>query len=159
MVANDVNSHELGRSAKEGAMHCKCWTTEGVAKAGRAGDAMRSSPDYIEEQDSLLVAAGKLTDLDAGILPVCGPGERLRGLLTPHDLVVKVAMGKADPARVTAGEVVEGAVVAVGKDESLGAALHTMRSHRIKRLPVLEEQRLVGILDLADVLEGYPRHP
>jgi CBS-domain-containing membrane protein len=118
-----------------------------------ARDVMSSDCTCIGENDSVLDAAKRLAEKDVGSLPICGEDDRLKGMLTDRDIVVKVLAQGKDPASVTAGELGQGdsQTVTVGADDSIDEALRTMIDHKVRRLPVIDGKRMVGIISQADI--------
>ncbi len=121
--------------------------------AKKARDIMSGDCTCIGENDSVLDAAKLLKEKDVGAVPICGEDDRLKGMLTDRDIVVKVLAEGKDPASVKAGElgVGDGKTVTVGADDSIDEALRTMSEHKVRRLPVIDEQRCVGIIAQADI--------
>ena len=119
----------------------------------KARDIMTPDPECIGENDSVLDAAKRLAELDVGGMPICGEDDRLKGMLTDRDIVVKVLAKGKDPASVKAGELGtgDGKTITIGADDSVEEALRTMTEHKVRRLPVIDEKRLVGIISQADV--------
>jgi CBS domain-containing protein len=119
----------------------------------KARDIMSDDCTCIGENDSVLDAAKQLADLDVGSMPICGEDDRLKGMLTDRDIVVKVLAQGKDPASVKAGELGQGdsKVVTIGADDSIDEALRTMTEHKVRRLPVIDDHKLVGIISQADV--------
>src|SRR4051812_34122762 len=113
-----------------------------------ARDIMSPDCTCIGENDSLVDAAKRLAELDVGSLPICGEDDRLKGMLTDRDIVVKALAQGKDPGSVKAGELGagDGETVTIGADDSIGDALRTMTEHKVRRLPVIDGQRLVGIV-------------
>ena len=74
-------------------------------------------------------------------------------MLTDRDIVVKVLAEGKDPAAVKAGElgVGDGKTVTIGADDSIDDALRTMTEHKVRRLPVIDDRKLVGIISQADI--------
>ena len=121
-----------------------------------ARDVMSGGTECIGERDTVLDAAKRLSELDVGAMPICGEDDRLKGMLTDRDIVVKVLAQGKDPAGTTAGELAEGKPVTIGADDSVEEALQTMAEHRVRRLPVIDEQRLVGVVSQADIARELP---
>jgi CBS domain-containing protein len=119
----------------------------------KARDIMSPDCECIGENASVLDAAKKLADLDVGSMPICGEDDRLKGMLTDRDIVVKVLAQGKDPSSVRAGElgVGDGKTVTIGADDSIEEALRTMIDHKVRRLPVIDGRQLVGIISQADV--------
>jgi CBS domain-containing protein len=116
-----------------------------------ARDVMTPNPECIGENQTLLDAAKKMAEQGYGAMPICGEDQRLKGMVTDRDIVVKaIAQGK-DPASTRAGELGEGKPVTIGADDSLEETLRTMAQYKVRRLPVIDGHDLVGIVAVADV--------
>jgi CBS domain-containing protein len=125
--------------------------------AKKARDIMSPDCTCIGENESLLDAAKRLAELDVGAMPICGEDDRLKGMLTDRDIVVKALAKGKDPATTKAGElgVGDGKTITIGADDSIEEALHTMSEHQVRRLPVIDGHRLVGIISQADIARNY----
>ena len=121
-----------------------------------ARDVMTSPCECVGEKETVGEAAKKLAKLEVGSMPICGEDDRLKGMLTDRDIVVKVVAEGKDPAGVTAGELGEGKPVTIGADDSSEEALSVMSEHAVRRLPVIDGQKLVGIVSQADVAKALP---
>jgi CBS domain-containing protein len=121
-----------------------------------ARDIMSGGVECVGEKETLEQAARKLKELDVGSLPICGEDNRLKGMLTDRDIVVKCLAEGGDPRSVTAGELGEGKPVTIGADDSIEEAIRTMQEHKVRRLPVIDGHELVGILSQADIARNYP---
>jgi CBS domain-containing protein len=119
----------------------------------KARDVMSTDCTCIGENDSVLDAAKRLAELDVGSLPICGEDDRLKGMLTDRDIVVKVLAEGRDPSSVKTGElgVGDGNTVTIGADDPIDEALRTMIDHKVRRLPVIDGRQLVGIISQADI--------
>jgi CBS domain-containing protein len=120
-----------------------------VAKTAR--DVMTGDAQCIGENDSVLDAAKRLAELDVGAMPICGEDDRLKGMVTDRDIVVKVLAQGRDPSSTRAGELGEGKPVTIGADDSIEEAIRTMKDHRVRRLPVIDGHQLIGIVSQADL--------
>ena len=89
-------------------------------------------------------------------MPICGNDNRLKGMLTDRDIVVKVLARDPDPATVTAGSLAEGKPVTIGADDLLDYAMQMMAEQLVRRLPVIDGDELVGILSQADLFRALP---
>jgi CBS domain-containing protein len=105
----------------------------------------------IGENETLADAARKMRELDVGALPVCGEDNRLKGMVTDRDIVVRCIADNGDPQTVRAGELARGKPVTIGADDPVDDALAMMKEHQIRRLPVIDGHDLVGIISQADV--------
>jgi CBS domain-containing protein len=119
----------------------------------KARDVMSPDCTCISENDTLVDAARRLAELDVGALPICGDDDRLKGMLTDRDIVVKALAQGKDPGSTRAGELGQGdsQTVTIGADDSIDEALRTMIDHKVRRLPVIDGKRLVGIISQADI--------
>ncbi|MFD5555819.1 CBS domain-containing protein [Streptomyces sp. NPDC059578] len=116
-----------------------------------AGDIMHRGAQWIPAHETLDRAAQLMRDLGVGALPIADADERLCGILTDRDIVIEcVAMGH-DPAKVTAGDLAQGTPRWVDAGADVDEVLNEMQGHQIRRLPVLEDKRLVGMISEADL--------
>jgi CBS domain-containing protein len=114
-------------------------------------DAMTSNPRGVETSTPIIEAARLMKSEDVGSVPVL-EGERLVGMVTDRDIVLRVVAEGKDPQASTVGEVASKDLVTVDPQQDLDEALRLMAQHQVRRLPVVEEDgRLVGILAQADI--------
>jgi CBS domain-containing protein len=99
---------------------------------------------------SLVEAAALMRDDDVGSIPVVDNG-RLIGIVTDRDIVVRAIAEHRDIDRTTVDEVASHDPVTVGPEQDLNEALELMAMYQVRRLPVVEDGRLVGMLAQADV--------
>lgn len=121
-----------------------------------ARDVMHSEAECVNEHETLLSAAAKMRELDVGALPICGDDDRLHGILTDRDIVVKCLAVGGDPASMTTGDLAQGKPYTISADSSTDEVLRMMEGHQIRRLPVIEDRRLVGIISEADLARNLP---
>lgn len=121
-----------------------------------ARDIMTGGVECVGENETLEEAARKMRDLDVGALPICGEDNRLKGMLTDRDIAVKCVADGGDPRTAKAGQFGEGKPVTIGADDTIEHAIRTMQEHKIRRLPVIDDHNLVGILSQADIARNYP---
>jgi CBS domain-containing protein len=121
-----------------------------------ARDIMTGSAECVSTTDTLADAARKMRDLDVGALPICGESNRLEGMLTDRDIVVRCVADGGDPSSVKVSELAEGKPVTIGADDSVEETLRTMKDHGVRRLPVIDGHDLVGIVSQADVAKNLP---
>jgi CBS domain-containing protein len=128
-----------------------------ASTAGTVREAMHEGCECIGESQTLLDAAKRMEELDVGVLPICGDDDRLKGMLTDRDIVVKALAQGRDPATTMCGEFAQATVRWIGADASLDEALGMMREHAVKRLCVMDDnKRLSGIITGADVATHAP---
>jgi CBS domain-containing protein len=122
-----------------------------------AREIMTRDVECIGENESITAAAQKMAQLGVGVLPICGEDDRLKGMITDRDIVIKVIAEGKDPAECKAGELAQGKPVTIGADDDLDELVRTMSEHHIKRLPVIDGHQLVGIVTEADVAAHAPQ--
>jgi CBS domain-containing protein len=124
----------------------------------QARDIMHPGAECIGEDDSVAAAAQKMRDLGVGSLPICGADDRVRGILTDRDIVLRCVAEGRDPAQVRAGDLAQETLFWVEATAGVGEALDQMEDHQVKRLPVMENHRLVGIITEADLGRSLDEH-
>jgi CBS domain-containing protein len=122
----------------------------------KARDLMTAGAECVGENETLVDAARKMRDLDVGVLPICGEDNRLKGVLTDRDIVVRCLAEGGDPTTALAGQFGQGKPVTIGADDSIEEALATMAEHQVRRLPVIDGHDLVGMLAQADIARAMP---
>ena len=131
----------------------------GSVKGGsgkRVGQAMTRDPRAITPTAPVTEAARLMRQDDVGAVPVV-EGGRLVGMLTDRDIAMRLVADAKDPQTTTVREVASERLVTVRPDEGLDNALNLMAKHQVRRLPVVENDRLVGIVAQADAaFEGTP---
>ncbi|WP_084965613.1 CBS domain-containing protein [Thermoactinospora rubra] len=120
-----------------------------------ARDLMSQGAECIQSHETLDRAAQMMRDLKVGALPICGPDDRLQGIITDRDIVVKCIAEGRDPSRTTAGDLATG-LVWISADATVQEALDKMEQHRIRRLPVIDNHRIVGMISEADLARHLP---
>jgi CBS domain-containing protein len=119
--------------------------------AKKVRDAMTTRPRSATPETPLGQVAEIMARDEVGAVPIV-VDDRLVGIVTDRDLVVRAIAAGKDPRGMPAGEIASSDVVRIMPEQDLGEALQLMARHRIRRLPVVEEgDRLVGMLAQADV--------
>ncbi|SHJ92484.1 CBS domain-containing protein [Pseudonocardia thermophila] len=116
-----------------------------------AREIMSSDATCVRSTESVSDAAQRMAELGVGSLPICGEDDRLQGMITDRDIVVKVLAAGKDPRATQAGDLAQGEAVTIGADDDAAELLRTMIEHKVRRLPVIDGHSLVGIVALADV--------
>jgi CBS domain-containing protein len=116
-----------------------------------AREVMHRGAECVKENETLAEAAKMMRDLHVGSLPICGNDERLRGIITDRDIVVRCLAEGKDPAKVTAGQLAQGTPIWVDVNADEEEILTLMIESRIRRLPVIEDRRLVGMISESDL--------
>lgn len=115
---------------------------------------MHSPAEWVAADTPVSEVAARMAIADIGALPV-GRDDRLVGMITDRDLALRVVAQKRDPQTTRAEEVMTPGLVWCRTEEEVGDAVHLMDERKIRRLPVInEERRLVGMLTLGDIAQG-----
>ena len=116
-------------------------------------DAMTEDPRSIGKSVSVVEAARLMREEHIGSLPITDD-EQLVGMITDRDITTRVVAEAADPQTTAVGEVYSQDLISVEPDNDLAEALQLMARHQVRRLPVVENGRLVGIVAQADIALG-----
>ncbi|MFF0505886.1 CBS domain-containing protein [Streptomyces fimicarius] len=120
-----------------------------------AKDIMHSGARWIPAHETLDRAAQLMREHNVGALPVSanGDSDRMIGIITDRDIVVGCVAKGHDPAKVTAGDLAQGTPRWIEAEAGVDAVLEEMQTHRIRRLPVVENKKLVGMISEADLAQ------
>jgi CBS domain-containing protein len=113
-------------------------------------DVMTSNPCTIDAEKSVAYAAKMMLEEDVGLAPIV-EGDRLIGMLTDRDIATRVAAEGRDPDQVKVRDVASKQLITIGPQQDLDEALRKMAKHQVRRLPVVEDGRLVGVVAQADI--------
>ena len=116
-------------------------------------EIMTPNPVQIEPDTTVDVAARLLTQYNIGMLPVCTPDGALHGLVTDRDIVTRCLAAGRSPAHTGVRDVMTRRIVSAPPHMETSAAAHLMGREQIRRLPILEDGRLRGIVSLGDLAE------
>lgn len=114
-------------------------------------ELMSDAPVSLEAEEPVAAAARIMRERNIGALPVCDAGGKLVGMLTDRDIVIRCIASGASAENVRVEDIMTRGAVTAETAEPLDAALTRMEREQIRRLPVTEGGRLVGMLSLADV--------
>ena len=118
---------------------------------GTIRDVMTENPRTVKKGESVVEAAKLMRSEDAGVVPIV-EGDRLVGVVTDRDIAIRVVAEGKDVSSTTVDEIASQNLVTIDPQQDLDEALRLMAQHRVRRLPVVEEDgRLVGIVAQADV--------
>jgi len=146
-----VNAHQQMRSQAR--------TAAGRTSAGRmAREIMHAGAECVGADETVAAAARRMRDLGVGSLPICGADDRLRGIITDRDIAIRCVADGGDPAQVKVGDLAQGSVVWVDATADVDQVLTKMEGHQIKRMPVLDNHRLVGMISEADLARHLDEH-
>src|SRR4051794_17410515 len=116
-----------------------------------AQDVMHTGAECIDENETLATAAEMMRDLHVGALPICGADGRLHGIITDRDIVVRCVAEGFDPVTMTAQEMAQGTPIWVDVDDDTDEVLRVMTESGVRRVPVMRERQLVGMISEADL--------
>lgn len=113
-------------------------------------DVMTENPCSIDADKSVAYAAKMMRDENVGLAPIVD-GDRLVGTVTDRDIVIRVVADGGDPEQVQVRQIATTDLVTVEPGQELDEALRLMAQHQVRRLPVVEDGRLLGVVAQADV--------
>ena len=120
-------------------------------------EMMTADPEQVDRDDTVQDAAAKMRELNVGAIPVIAGGQ-VQGIITDRDITVRVIAENRKLADVRVHEIASGNPVTVTPDTDMNQAAQLMAQHQVRRLPVVEGGRLVGMLSLGDLaVEGDTR--
>jgi CBS domain-containing protein len=117
-------------------------------------DVMTANPWTVTDQATIEEAARVMRDADIGDVIVLDPEGGLMGIVTDRDVVVRAVAKGLDTSAEAVGSICDGDVVTVTPEDSAESALDLMRDHKVRRLPVVDDRRVVGIVTLGDLAMG-----
>lgn len=121
-----------------------------------AREIMHAGATRIQESEMLEDAARRMSELDVGALPICGPDDPLHGIIPDRDIVVKCLAKGKDPKTMTAGMLEQGKPITIDAEADTDQVLRATEEHKIRRLPVIENYRLVCMISEADPERRLP---
>ncbi len=114
-------------------------------------EVMSAKPITVSPEESAAVAARLLSRHNIGALPVCSRNGMLKGMITDRDIVLRCIAADEDPQTTKISEIMTRRVFSVDAADSLESAANIMAKEQIRRLPVQEKGRVVGMLSLGDL--------
>lgn len=114
-------------------------------------DLMSSGVITITPDENASLAARLLARHNIGALPVCTSEGSLRGILTDRDIVLRCIAAESQPENTLVRDIMTKNVVSVSPEDDLREATRLMASEQIRRLPVVENGAIVGMLSLGDL--------
>lgn len=122
-----------------------------------ARELMTADPTFCKDDVTVVDAARQMADRGVGAVPVCDRDGRLTGVVTDRDLAMGVLAAGRDPQATRLADLLDDAeVVTIGADDSAEEAIRTMKHHAVRRLPVIDGDRLVGMVSQADIARAMP---
>ncbi|KPC66099.1 CBS domain-containing protein [Streptomyces chattanoogensis] len=127
-----------------------------MAKTLKARDIMTAGVQCVGAHQTLLDASKMMRDMNVGCLPICGDNNRLTGMITDRDIVIRCCAEGIDPATVQAGSL-DRPLHWIDAEADATEVLQTMETHQIKRLPVIDVKgghQLVGMITEANLAKN-----
>jgi CBS domain-containing protein len=118
--------------------------------AQQVRELMTRAPLMVDVNDTLTQAARQMRDADVGVLIVTHTGD-VRGVVTDRDITVRAVADELDPRTTRLAEIITHDLVAVSPEDDVATAVELMRTHAVRRLPVLDGEKVVGIVSLGDL--------
>jgi CBS domain-containing protein len=153
-----TQTHVLGMAFRDlGRLGGSVPDIEEVTTARLVREAMTAEPICLTSNTTLIDAAAQMREYDIGDVLITEQ-DRILGVLTDRDIVVRALADGKDPARTTAGEIASSHLVTVAPDDPVGRAVQLMRENAVRRLPVCQDGRPVGIVSIADLAVEQDPH-
>ena len=122
----------------------------GGAKSMKVREVMTSSVDWVTPETSVVEVAKLMKKDDVGSIPICTQN-KLIGIITDRDIVLKVVAAGGDTNNTSAKEIMSKDIKSVTSNQDVHEAADLMSKYQIRRLPVVEQGKLVGILAIGDL--------
>jgi CBS domain-containing protein len=116
----------------------------------KVSDLMAHHVEFIEPDASVQDAAALMGELDVSALPI-GSAEDLKGIVTDRDILYRLVAEGRDPRRTRVAQIASNPVFSCRPDDELGVAMDLMAAQNVRRLAVVDEERVVGWLTLSDL--------
>lgn len=120
----------------------------------KVSDLMSTNVITVPPEISVADAARTMERSDTGLLPVCSSDGHIQGILTDRDIVIRCVATRMDPKQTKVQDLMTRGVISVSPDEDIKEAANMMSGEQIRRIPVVEQERIVGILSLADLVHS-----
>lgn len=120
----------------------------------KVSDLMSTNVVTVPPDFTAADAAKTMERSDTGLVPVCGSDGRVQGVLTDRDIITRCVAARIDPKQAKVQDLMTRGVISVSPDEDVKTATDIMSGEQVRRLPVVEHERIVGILSLADLVHS-----
>ena len=117
-------------------------------------DLMNASVVSVEPTSSAALAARLISRHNVGALPVCSEGKRLRGMITDRDIVLRCVAAEEDPSQTMVRDIMTRNCATVAPGDDCRAATRLMAAQQVRRLPVVEGGKVVGMISLGDLAKS-----
>lgn len=117
----------------------------------QVGEMMNSNVISVAPEESVAFAARLLSRYNVGSLPVCAADGRLKGIVTDRDIVLRCVAAENGPENTPVKDVMTRNIVSVAPQDDVREATRLMAAEQIRRLPVVQNGRVVGMISLGDM--------
>ena len=117
----------------------------------KCSEVMTKNPKTCAPTDTVYEAAQLMKSEDVGPIPIAGNNSKLEGIITDRDIVLKVVAEGRDPKTTKLADVMTTDVITCGANDDIEDALNLMEDSQVRRIAVVEGDRLVGIISQADI--------
>ena len=117
----------------------------------KISDIMSSRLISVDKDEPVLAAARLLKRYNVGALPVTDREQRLRGMITDRDIVLRCIAVDSDPRTTRISEIMSRGIITASPAETVESAVKFMSQDQVRRLPVVDEGRLIGMVSLCDM--------
>jgi signal-transduction protein with cAMP-binding, CBS, and nucleotidyltransferase domain len=138
-------------AAKKAAGEMTGRATGSTVDVRQVREVMTSNPESVSRQTTLKDAAATMARASIGDVLVVDDDGKLNGILTDRDIAIRGVAEGLDPATTTVGEITSGSVMSVSPTASVNEAMDVMHRHDVRRVPVVESGKAVGIVSLGDL--------
>lgn len=114
-------------------------------------EIMTARPITVAPEEAVSTAARLLSRCNLGALPVTDRGGRLRGIVTDRDITVRCVALENDPQKTKVSEIMSRGIATAAPGDSVESAAARMAKEQVRRLPVTENERLIGMVSLSDL--------
>lgn len=116
-------------------------------------DLMSGEPGYCLPGDTLVRAAGIMSERDCGFIPVVDEEMAVLGVITDRDICIALASRNKKASEIKAGDILTGETICVRPDDKIESVLKAMKKNQVRRFPVRDgDKRLIGVISLRDVI-------
>jgi CBS domain-containing protein len=114
-------------------------------------EIMTKDVSAVSPQDQIVNAAKIMQQRNVGCIPVCDNNQQVKGILTDRDIVIRVVAEGRDPKQLDVNAVMSTGITLGSPDMDAEEAANIMAEHQIRRLPIVENNKLVGIVSIGDL--------
>ena len=119
-------------------------------------ELMTPDPVFCTPQTPLRRVAQLMVENDCGVIPVCNEDRHIVGIVTDRDIVTRAFTKTVDPATIPVSDVMTHNLIVCQDDDHIERAMQLMESEQVRRLPVIDEGRLLGMISITDLADHLP---